>query len=292
MSPFAAFVSMLAEIDDPRRAEGKVYRLPHVMLFAILAIVSGANSYRTIHSFIDVHLTRLRKTFDLKWRKAPAYTTIRGIIRQLDAASVEAAFRRHAAALNASIAGQRFVAIDGKTLRHSFDNFVDRRAAHILTAFVVDTYLVLAHLECDDKSNEIPAVQTLLGALGLSDAVVTVDAMHCQKKPYVDGPGSCKPYFPTAVAPRLSEVSLVRSPLATGLLQVLRRNRATPARHLGFLQSCCFRGWRAGCPATAGTGPTAPSMFAPRQPTVAVECADRQAGGIGERPAALLARPR
>jgi hypothetical protein len=85
--------------------------------------------------------------------------------------------------LNASIAGQRFVAIDGKTLRHSFDNFVDRRAAHILTAFVVDTYLVLAHLECDDKSNEIPAVQTLLGALGLSDAVVTVDAMHCQKKP-------------------------------------------------------------------------------------------------------------
>ena len=195
MSPFAAFVSMLAEIDDPRRAEGKVYRLPHVMLFAILAIVSGANSYRTIHSFIDVHLTRLRKTFDLKWRKAPAYTTIRGIIRQLDAASVEAAFRRHAAALNASIAGQRFVAIDGKTLRHSFDNFLDRRAAHILTAFVVDTYLVLAHLECDDKSNEIPAVQALLGALGLSDAVVTVDAMHCQKKPYVDGPGSCKPYF-------------------------------------------------------------------------------------------------
>ena len=44
MPPFAAFVSMLAEIDDPRRAEGKVYRPPHVMLFAILAIVSGAGS--------------------------------------------------------------------------------------------------------------------------------------------------------------------------------------------------------------------------------------------------------
>ena len=57
---------------------------------------------------------------------------------------------------------------------------------HILTAFVVDTYLVLAHLECDDKSNEIPAVQIMLGALGLSDAVVTVDGVHCQKKPYVD----------------------------------------------------------------------------------------------------------
>jgi DDE_Tnp_1-associated len=184
MAPFATFVSMLSDIEDPRRAEGKLYRLPHVLLFAILAIVSGANSYRTVHSFIEVHLSRLRRTFGLKWPKAPAYTTIRGIIRQLDAASVEAAFRRHAAALSESTpTGRRCVAIDGKTLRHSFDNFVDRRAAHILTAFTIDSALVLGHLECDDKSNEIPAVQTLLGELGLSGAVVTVDAMHCQKKP-------------------------------------------------------------------------------------------------------------
>src|SRR5205823_14232614 len=98
--PFTPFLILLAEIEDPRRAEGKLYRLPHVVLFAILAIVAGANSYRTIHSFIDVHLARLRDVFGLKWRKAPAYTTIRGILRQLDAASVEAAFRRHAAALN------------------------------------------------------------------------------------------------------------------------------------------------------------------------------------------------
>jgi DDE_Tnp_1-associated len=174
-----------AVIEDPRRAEGKRYRLPHVLLFAILAIVSGANSYRTVHSFIEVHFARFRRTFSLNWRKAPAYTTIRGIIRQLDPASVEAVFRRHAAALSESTTGQgqRLVAIDGKTLRHSFDNFLDRRAAHKLTAFAVDSALVLAHLECDDKSNEIPAVQTLLGKLGLSGAVVTVDAMHCQKKP-------------------------------------------------------------------------------------------------------------
>jgi hypothetical protein len=185
MAPCTAFVTVLADIEDPRRAEGKLYRLPHVMLFAILAIVAGANSYRTIHSFIDVHLVRLREVFGLTWRKAPAYTTIRGILRQLDAASVEAAFRRHAAALNAAakVEGQRHVAIDGKALRHSFDNFHDRRAAHLLSAFASDTALVLAHLDCDDKSNEIPAVQALLGTLGLTGAVVTVDAMHCQKKP-------------------------------------------------------------------------------------------------------------
>ena len=82
---FASFLILLAEIEDPRRAEGKQYRLPHVVLFAILAMLAGANSYRSIHSFIDVHFTRLRKFFRLKWRHAPAYTTIRNILRQLDA---------------------------------------------------------------------------------------------------------------------------------------------------------------------------------------------------------------
>src|ERR1700735_4606711 len=140
MAPFSSFVDLLTEIEDPRRAEGKLYRLPHVVLFAILAIVAGANSYRTIHSFIDVHLARLREAFGVKWQKAPAYTTIRGILRQLDPASVEAAFRRHAAVLNEATngEGQRHVAIDGKTLRRSFDNFLDRRAAHILRAFAAD----------------------------------------------------------------------------------------------------------------------------------------------------------
>ena len=75
MAPFSSFVDLLTEIEDPRRAEGKLYRLPHVVLFAILAIVAGANSYRTIHSFIDVHLARLREAFGVKWQKAPAYTT-------------------------------------------------------------------------------------------------------------------------------------------------------------------------------------------------------------------------
>lgn len=97
---FTPFLTLLAEIEDPRRAEGKLYRLPHVVLFAILAMVAGANSYRSIHSFIDVHFVRLRKFFRLKWRRTPAYTTIRNILRQLDPASVEQAFRRHAAILD------------------------------------------------------------------------------------------------------------------------------------------------------------------------------------------------
>src|SRR4051794_22082497 len=184
MEPFTPFLTLLAEIEDPRRAEGKLYRLPHVMLFAIMAIVAGANSYRTIHTFIDVHLARLREAFHLPWRRAPAYTTIRGIIQQVEADSIEQVFRRHAAILHeqTSPAKQRPVAIDGKVLRRSFDGFHDRKAAHILSAFATDAALVLAHADCDDKSNEIPAVQTLLSELGLAGALMTVDALHCQKK--------------------------------------------------------------------------------------------------------------
>ena len=68
MASFSPFVDLLAEIEDPRRAEGKLYRLPQVVLFAILAIVAGANSYRTVHSFIDVHLARLRDVCGLTIR--------------------------------------------------------------------------------------------------------------------------------------------------------------------------------------------------------------------------------
>ena len=94
---FTHLLAMLGGIADPRRAEGKLYGLPHVFLFSILAVMAGANSYRAIHSFIDVHLHRLKETFELNWRRAPAYTTVRGILQGLAAADVEKVFRLHAA---------------------------------------------------------------------------------------------------------------------------------------------------------------------------------------------------
>ena len=123
--------------------------LPHVFLFSILAIMAGANSYRAIHSFIDVHLHRLKQTFGLNWRRAPAYTTVRG--KGVAAGDVEAVFRLHAQILNESAAcqGMRVVAFDGKTLRGSFDKFTDTRPAHLVSAFAADSALVLGHLEID-----------------------------------------------------------------------------------------------------------------------------------------------
>ena len=185
VKPFAALLDLIAHIDDPRRAEGKMYRLSHVVLFAILAALAGANSLRSVETFMAVHLKRLRRHFDLTWKRAPAHTTIRSILLHLDPGDVERAFRRHAAALaGRSTASGLHVAIDGKTLRGSFDSFEDRKAAHVLSAFASGLALTLAHLDCGEKSNEIPAVQQLVKELGLPPgALITVDAMHCQKKP-------------------------------------------------------------------------------------------------------------
>jgi len=120
----------------------------------------------------------------LHWKRAPAHTAVRYILQGLDPAAVEAAFRRHAALLQAAraIPGQGSIALDGKTLRGSFDKFNDRAAVQVLSAFATDTALVLAHIDIAEKSNEIPAAQALLAELGLAPgAVVTLDAIHCQK---------------------------------------------------------------------------------------------------------------
>ena len=192
MTVFSPLLDVLADVPDPRRAQGLLYKLPHVLLFSILAIVAGCNSYRGVVTFIAVHRCRLNAAFSLKWKRAPAHTAVRYILQGLDPSGVEAAFRRHAALLQSARAtpGQGSIALDGKTLRGSveprgspdFDKFNDRAAAQVLSAFATDTALVLAHIDIAEKSNEIPAAQALLAELGLAPgALVTLDAMHCQK---------------------------------------------------------------------------------------------------------------
>jgi len=134
MTAFEPLLGLLAEVADPRRGQGRLYQLPYVPPFSILAIVTGCDSYRGIVTFIDVHRHKLNATFGLKWRRAPAYTAVRYILKRLDPADVEVVFRRHAALLQAARAtpGTGSIALDGKTPRGSFDNFNDRVAAQSL----------------------------------------------------------------------------------------------------------------------------------------------------------------
>jgi len=74
----------------------------------------------------------------------------------------------------------RGVAIDGKTLRGSFDAAAGKTALHTITAFACDMRVCLRQMSVDEKSNEIPAVPELLKLMELSGATVTLDAMHCQ----------------------------------------------------------------------------------------------------------------
>jgi hypothetical protein len=154
-----------------------------VLLFSIFAMISGANSYRSLRTYFRVHRQRLNEAFEINWKNAPAHTAIRYILHRLSATEVEKVFREHAANLNCAPVGAnaRVVAFDGKTLKGSFDNFNDRKARQVLSAFAADTGLVLAHIEIDEKSNEIPAMQKLLQELGLAGHIATADAIHCQK---------------------------------------------------------------------------------------------------------------
>ena len=183
MVPFAGLLAALEAIPDPRRRQGRRYPLAPLLLFSVLAVLAGATSYRGILTFIGVHREHLNAVFGARFRRAPAVNTLRGLFLALDPAELEAAFREHARALadRAPASGPRVVALDGKTLRRSFDHLNDEAAAHVLSAFAGEAALILAHQEIRAEGDEVAAAQALIGELGLSGVLFTADALHCQK---------------------------------------------------------------------------------------------------------------
>ena len=182
MVPFAGLLAALDRIPDPRRRQGRRYGLAHLLLFSVLAVLAGATSYRRIRLFIGVHRERLNATFGARFRRAPAVNTLRALLHALDPAELEAAFRRHAERLDdvSTSPGRRVVALDGKTLRGSFDHLDDQAAAQVLSAFASEAALILAHQEIAE-GDEVAAAQALIERLGLSGVLFTADALHCQK---------------------------------------------------------------------------------------------------------------
>ena len=128
MVPFADLLAALDRIPDPRRRQGRRYPLAHLLLFSVLAVLAGATSYRGILVFIAVHRERLNAVFGAALRRAPAVNTLRALFLALDPAELEAAFRRHAGGLSGGVpaGGPRVIALDGKTLKRSFDHLNDR----------------------------------------------------------------------------------------------------------------------------------------------------------------------
>src|SRR3712207_77647 len=182
MAPFAPLFTALSPVRDPRRAQGQRYTLPHLLLFSVLAVLAGATSYRRIRLFISVHRERPNATFGARFRATPAVNTLRSLFQSLDPAELEGSFRRHAAQLGRATtpSGRHVIALDGKTLRRSFDHLDDQAAAQVLSAFSSEAALILAHQEIA-AGDEITALHILIEKLGVEGVLFTADALHCQK---------------------------------------------------------------------------------------------------------------
>jgi len=172
------FRACFADLVDPRRGNAQRHELDEIVMVALLAMVSGAETCVDMALFGRSKEALLRRFLRLPGG-IPSHDTFSRVFRLLDPAVFEACFARYVAALAERIEG--VVAVDGKTMRRSFDRQGGQGPLHLISAFACDTRLALGQRKVDGKSNEISALPELLALLTLDGCIVTADAMHCQK---------------------------------------------------------------------------------------------------------------
>ena len=168
------------EAEDPR-ADNARHRLTDILVIAILAVICGADDYPGVVEFGRDQLDWL-KTFLALPHGVPSVSTFRRLFAALRPSALAGWMNRWAAELAGSLAGKQ-VALDGKTLRRSFEHAWDKSGGlHLVSAWCVQENLVLAQRAVDEKSNEITAVPELLKALDVRGAVVSGDALNTQRE--------------------------------------------------------------------------------------------------------------
>jgi predicted transposase YbfD/YdcC len=168
-----------AELQDPRREHGRLHNLWDILALTILAGAAGADTWVEVEQYGYDKLPFLRTFLELP-NGIPSHDTLARVFALLDPAAFRQGFLTWTAALFEASDG-RFVAIDGKTLRRSFDTAAGKAALHLVSAWASENRLVLGQQAVDSHSNEITAIPELLRLLDLSGAIVTIDAMGCQK---------------------------------------------------------------------------------------------------------------
>lgn len=166
------------ELEDPRPGHNVMHRLSDLLAIAILAVLCGAESWVDVATFGCCKIDWLRTFLSLP-HGIPSHDTFGRVFSRLDPAQFEKCFMNWMAAVAQSPV--RLIAVDGKTLRHSFDRASEKAAIHMISAWSQANQLVLGQLTTEAKSNEITAIPQLLELLDLKGAVVTADAMGCQK---------------------------------------------------------------------------------------------------------------
>ena len=170
------FLSYFEDLPDARQRGKVMYPLPEVLLLCLLGVLAGAETITDIARFGQKKLGLLRR-FRPFLEGTPAHDHLGDILATLDAEH----FQRCFVAWVASLVGvpQGVVAIDGKTSRRS--KSAAKEAVHMVSAFAARQRLVLGQVKVADKANEIVAIPKLLDMLAIEGAVVTIDAMGCQR---------------------------------------------------------------------------------------------------------------
>ena len=180
----ATFVDKISEhfenVTDPRLNRGTNYPLREMIFVAVCGAICDCNSWVDIATFGRCKLAWFRKFLPFE-NGIPSHDTFTELFARLDTLEFYAALESWALDLAHSLAGET-VAFDGKTLRGSFDKAGHQSALHSVSAWVCGLKMCIALKSVEDKSNEIPAVQQLIDMLDLAGAVVTADAMHCQRE--------------------------------------------------------------------------------------------------------------
>jgi predicted transposase YbfD/YdcC len=171
------FVACFADVIDPRQDNAR-HDLHELLLIALCTILTGGKDCSDMALFGEVKEPFLRQFMRLR-HGIPSHDTFSRVFRLLDPVPFEACFTRFMQRFAESLQG--VVAIDGKTLRRSFDRAAGKSPLHMLHAWSADQRLLLGQLAVDGKSNEITAVPKLLELLSLKGAIVTADALNCQR---------------------------------------------------------------------------------------------------------------
>lgn len=167
-----------AELSDPRVERGREHPLLSIVGVALCAILSGADDWVAVERFGKAKFEWLSGFLDLP-NGIPSHDTFGRVFARLDPVEFEACFADWVAAMTARL--PELVAIDGKTLKGSRDKAGGIKALHMVSAWATEAGLTLGLVAVDDKSNEITAIPKLLQMLDIEGALVSIDAMGCQK---------------------------------------------------------------------------------------------------------------
>jgi len=173
-----SFLHYFSELPDRRQA-GKVdYPLPEVLLLILLAVLAGAEAFTDIARFGERKIELLRR-FRPYVNGTPSHDHLGDIFATLDARAFQLCFVAWVAALTNT--PTEVIAIDGKTSRRSYQTKGSKEAIHMVSAFAARQRIVLGQVKVNEKSNEIVAIPALLDMMSIEGAVVTIDAMGCQR---------------------------------------------------------------------------------------------------------------